>query len=120
MDFYGSRLTRHDILAGALCLLAGGALRAVIVHPREARTGKVPKAEAAYQDTPRHGQACITCRLFAATGPAKGTCTVVQGEVAARGWCAAYTPVLLTQSRDVRARSVAALNRSSTEKHART
>jgi len=63
----------------AVMLAALGALAS-----RDARAQqKMTKAEAAYQDEPKGILMCATCSLF--IRPAG--CKVVEGEVAASGWC---------------------------------
>lgn len=48
--------------------------------PTEAR---IDKTEAEYQDSPRGGARCERCTMF----EAPDACTLVEGEVEARGWC---------------------------------
>jgi hypothetical protein len=47
------------------------------------RLFRVSKAEAAYQDMPREGQACAGCRYF----HAPDVCDRVEGPVSPQGWC---------------------------------
>jgi hypothetical protein len=86
-----SQFTRHEILVGALRTLAGLMLFVLNAH-REAAAMKAQKEELAYQDRPKAGRSCASCRQFSATVAGKGTCAVVEGEVSANGWCAAYSP----------------------------
>ena len=86
------KFTRHEILVRALGALAGLALIALTGRPREAAAAKSQKADVAYQDKPKAGKSCASCRQFSPTAAGKGTCAVVEGEVSANGWCAAYSP----------------------------
>ena len=53
--------------------------------------GAMSKAEAAYQDEPKNGQACSACVHFQ---PASNTCKVVQGSISPKGWCNQFSPKL--------------------------
>ncbi len=72
--------------------------------------GKVPKAAAQYQDTPKNGQMCGMCKFYIAPGgkpgagmmgggagpgmmAQTGTCEVVEGSISPRGWCVLYAPI---------------------------
>jgi hypothetical protein len=49
-----------------------------------AQGGKVKKAQAKYQDTPKGNQNCAKCLHFVA---ADNSCKVVEGKVSPEGWC---------------------------------
>jgi hypothetical protein len=66
------------------CAAAAGILR-----PAAAKT---MKADFYYQDVPKNGKSCGTCRQFTATSADAGTCSVVEGDVKSSGWCLAYAP----------------------------
>ncbi|HEV7577997.1 MAG TPA: high-potential iron-sulfur protein [Caldimonas sp.] len=53
---------------------------------------KAAKADFFYQDKPKEGKTCATCRLFFAAEAGKGTCAVVEGDISATGWCMAHSP----------------------------
>ena len=95
-----SKFTRHEILVRALRTLAGLALLVLNAHPRDAAAAKAQKEEVAYQDRPKAGKSCASCRQFSPTAAGKGTCAVVEGEVSANGWCAAYSPSGAATSQD--------------------
>ena len=95
-----SKSTRHEVLVGTLRALAGFALLALIGQPREATAAKAQKEDVAYQDRPKGGKSCGSCRQFSPTAAGKGTCGVVEGEVSASGWCAAYSPGGTATSQD--------------------
>lgn len=76
----------------------------------EETSGKVPKSAAQYQDTPKNGQMCGTCKFYIAPGGkagagmmgggmgpgamnAPGTCQVVEGSISPRGWCVLYAAI---------------------------
>ena len=48
---------------------------------------KVPKPTVAYQDTPKWGQVCRTCRYW----EGDKTCRRVRGEISPAGWCMMFT-----------------------------
>jgi hypothetical protein len=95
-----AKFNRHEVLVRALRALAGFALLSLTGWPRDAAATKVQKEDVAYQDRPKGGQRCASCRQFSPTAAAKGTCAVVEGEVSASGWCAAYSPSGTNASQD--------------------
>jgi hypothetical protein len=86
------RFTRRHHLFGASRAIAALALLVVAGHPRKALAEKARKEDLAYQDQPMGDQRCALCRQFSPSAAGKGTCAVVEGEVSANGWCAAYSP----------------------------
>lgn len=54
---------------------------------RAQSVGKMSKAQAQYQDTPKGIQMCATCSLFDEPHHA---CKVVEGDISPDGWCKAY------------------------------
>ena len=87
-----TKFTRHEVLVGALRALAGAVLLALTGQPREAAAAKVQKEDVAYQDRPKGSKSCASCRQFSPTAAGKGTCSVVEGDISASGWCVAYSP----------------------------
>ena len=83
---------RRTVLRGVLAV--GCALCVPMVWAAESKTGvaqssnvaagKLGKAQAKYQEQPKGDQSCANCMNFVA---ATSTCTVVEGQVAANGWC---------------------------------
>jgi len=102
-----SKFTRHEVLVRALRALAGLSLLALTGQPREAAAAKAQKADVAYQDKPKAGKSCASCRQFSPTAAGKGSCAIVEGEVSASGWCSAYSPGGVTTSRNVAVPSTA-------------
>ena len=49
---------------------------------------KVPKNAVSYQDSPKNGQQCDACQYW----QGNNACSKVKGEIAAKGWCAMFTP----------------------------
>jgi hypothetical protein len=92
MEPDGSTVNRRAILAlGSRCLIAGTAA-VTVVAPQRAAAAKAKKADFFYQDRPKEGKSCATCRLFALAESGKGACAIVEGEVSPDGWCIAYSP----------------------------
>jgi len=80
---------REVIKLGAALPLGALAALPILGGSRAARAQKMPKAQAQYQDQPKNGQKCATCRFFIAGDNA---CQVVAGEIAPEAWCALYAP----------------------------
>jgi hypothetical protein len=79
-------LSRRAMLR-KLALGAGGAAVLGTTGSREAAAQtKVAQKLVAYQDTPHGAQRCDNCRQFE---PPSG-CKVVEGTIAAAGWCKVY------------------------------
>lgn len=87
-----SGITRHELLARGVRLLAGLSVVATLGDSREARAAKATKEDFSYQDSPKDGKSCSSCRLFTPVSTGKGTCAVIEGVVSADGWCRAYSP----------------------------
>lgn len=75
----------------ALVTLPAAAL-AALSAPGVADAAKGSKAQFKYQDTPKKGEKCATCRFYIASKKpkAKGACTLVAGPISPNGWCIAY------------------------------
>ena len=83
---------RRTVLRGVLA--AGCALCVPMVWAAESATGtaqssntaggKLGKTQAKYQEQPNGDQSCAICMKFIA---ATSSCTVVEGQVSANGWC---------------------------------
>jgi hypothetical protein len=87
-----SGITRHELLTRGVRLLAGLSVVATVGHSRGAHAAKAAKEDFSYQDSPKDGKSCSSCRLFTPASASKGTCAVVEGVVSADGWCRAYSP----------------------------
>ncbi len=85
-------ISRRTLLRGAV-VAAGLALASAFTacsHPEN--TGKLTKASVDYQDKPKDGEQCSSCRLFIASNTltANGTCQLVEGSISPQGWCIKY------------------------------
>ena len=132
MEGRPSQLTRHDVLVRALRVLAGLVVLAFSGRMREAAAAKALKEEAAYQDRPKDGKSCSSCRQFSPAAPGKGVCAVVEGEISVKGWCAAHSPrgaarlrdsaekAAITQARSNRVRIAAVPSTAQTEEGVHT
>lgn len=80
-------ISRRQVLtvaAAAGASVTGAA--AIIGISTAAQAAKVSQKIVKYQDTPKGEQRCETCVQF----EAPSTCKVVDGTVAAQGWCTVY------------------------------
>jgi hypothetical protein len=76
-------LSRRGVLRSAVTLLgAAGALLAAGLPA----IAKMAQKAAGYQATPKGDQSCANCALF----KAPDACTLVDGAIAAGGWCRFY------------------------------
>ena len=81
------KLSRRGILRN-FAVTAGGVavLGVTTLTSHEAKAAKVAQKIVGYQDTPKGAQQCDNCSQF----EAPASCKVVDGTVAATGWCKVY------------------------------
>ena len=75
--------SRRALMKSATTCVIGGVLAAVIATPVQA---KMTQKAAGYQATPKDNQSCANCALY----KAPASCTLVEGDVVANGWCRFY------------------------------
>ena len=84
-----AEISRRSMIR-SMALTAGGAaiLATTVIATRgaEAQAAKTPQKAVGYQDTPHGAQQCDNCKQFIAPS----SCKVVDGEIAATGWCKVY------------------------------
>lgn len=85
-------VTRRLGLIRGSHLLMGVAALVLAGKPGTAAAAKADKKDFFYRDKPNDGKSCSTCRLYSMTSSGQGTCAIVEGNVSATGWCAAYSP----------------------------
>ena len=81
-------LSRRNFLRGAA--IAGGsalALSTVLAATPAAAGMKLSQRAAGYQGNPKGAQSCATCKQFASPD----ACKIVDGKVAAAGWCSLWS-----------------------------
>jgi hypothetical protein len=66
--------------------MAAGTLATLALTTRPAAAGKISQAASQYQDTPKGDQRCDGCAFFTAPNG----CRLVDGVIAAAGWCKLY------------------------------
>jgi hypothetical protein len=92
MDHRHPESSRREALAQTVRIVVGTAAAvALTALPRPAHA-KAAKADFFYQDKPKEGKSCMSCRLFVAAEGGNGTCAVVEGVISPNGWCMAYSP----------------------------
>ena len=74
--------SRRQLMRVAVCAI-GGVVAAMTATPAQA---KMSQKVAEYQATPKDNQSCANCALYRA--PA--SCTLIDGNIAATGWCRFY------------------------------
>ena len=60
--------------------------------PLRGAAAKVSKLDVHYQDKPKDGKRCATCRQFTPAASGTRTCSLVEGDVSAEGRCLVYAP----------------------------
>ena len=72
-------------------LVLGVAAVVSVGNPPSAQSAKADKRDFFYQDKPKEGRSCASCRLFTPGDGGAGRCAIVDGDVSASGWCMAYS-----------------------------
>jgi len=87
--FHTLDLSRRRLLRNATIAIGAGALAAMtLIAPPAIAGAKFSQKMAQYQPTPKGAQNCGNCVQFEPTT----ACKVVDGQVAAAGWCMLYSP----------------------------
>jgi len=84
-------ISRRQAIVRSGQVAVRAAVAVMIVMPLAARA-KAAKSDFYYQERPKDGKTCATCRLFMMADASKGTCAIVDGEISSSGWCMAYSP----------------------------
>jgi len=91
MPISDDTLSRRGALRQCTRWLTLAAAAGIAQAPGPARAAKLPKEDIFYQDKPKDGKRCASCKLFQPAGTGKGNCAVVEGDVSPDGWCAAFS-----------------------------
>lgn len=92
MNFGDGPITRREGLAWASQWLVGVTALSVVGMPTRSGAAKAEKQDFFYQDKPKEGKSCSSCRLYSVNDLGKGQCAIVDGDVSPNGWCMAYSP----------------------------
>ena len=79
-------ISRRKVLTIAVGAVGTSGAAVVVGTSRSAQADKVSQQVVKYQDTPKGEQRCDNCVHF----EAPSTCKIVDGTVAAQGWCMVY------------------------------
>jgi hypothetical protein len=88
-------IDRRSAIANSLRLVAGVALGSTLGMSLASAADKLAKTAVQYEDVGKNsGKDCDDCTQFipGKTPSAKGTCKIVDGEIAPHGHCIAFTP----------------------------
>ena|SRR5579872_428758 len=80
-------VSRRSLLQGVALAAGAVAGTAAMLRTETARAGNMTQAAAKYQPKPQGDQSCANCALF----QPPTSCALVQGPVAANGWCKFYS-----------------------------
>ncbi len=75
------------IAAGAAGASVTGVAEIIGVSPAVAQAAKMSQKDVKYQDTPKGEQRCENCAQF----ETPSSCKMVDGIIAAQGWCMLFT-----------------------------
>ena len=78
-----AKLSRRGLFRGMAAVIAGAA---TLLTASGSAIAKMAQKAAGYQQKPNGDQSCANCALF----KAPDSCTLVDGAIAAAGWCRFY------------------------------
>lgn len=84
-DSRENSIARRQFLGRTTCLFVAAGLASGSLQKAKA-ADKYSKEDVSYQDTPKGDQSCANCKFW----DGEGGCEIVEGEVAAEGWCAVW------------------------------
>jgi hypothetical protein len=84
-------ISRRHCLAVAKTMLIGSALMGVVTKQSAFAASKADKRDFSYQEKPKDGKSCASCKMFSLAQGGVGTCAIVDGDVSPNGWCLAFT-----------------------------
>lgn len=87
-------ISRRQCLAISGQIMLGASVVPLFWWSSHAMAAKADKQDFLYQDSPKDGKSCGSCRMFSAFANGRGTCAIVAGDVQPNGWCLAYSPRL--------------------------
>ena len=88
MAFHELDITRRRFLRAATITTGAGIVLGAVAAGPACASAKFTQKMALYQPTPKGAQDCAHCALFEPSA----ACKVVDGTVAASGWCMLYSP----------------------------
>ena len=85
-----NNMTRRESIAGIVLLPS---LVGLLAAETTAVQAKGSQAQFKYQKTPNGNKMCSNCTFFipGKTADANGTCKIVDGDIAPKGYCIAYS-----------------------------
>lgn len=84
-------LSRRQCLALGQTLLLGSGIACLVSGQAALASTKADKRDFFYQDKPKDGKSCSSCRMFSISAGGGGMCAIVNGDVSPNGWCMAYS-----------------------------
>jgi hypothetical protein len=88
----GPTIFRRQCLALARIILIGSGVAGLVTQPSVRANAKADKRDFFYQEKPKDGKSCESCRMFSLATGGTGMCAIVDGNVSPKGWCLAYSP----------------------------
>lgn len=85
MSVYDPQVSRRHFLQAA-AVGGAAAIASTLVSAPAAAANKVPQKAVSYQTTPKGAQRCDNCAFW----QTPSACKLVDGEIAAGGWCSLY------------------------------
>ena len=85
MSVHAPEVSRRHFLQAA-AVGGAAAIASTLVSAPASAANKVPQKAVNYQTTPKGGQRCDNCALW----QAPASCKLVDGSIAAAGWCTLY------------------------------
>jgi hypothetical protein len=85
-------ISRRECLNLIRAVLLGSGIAAMQARQSVLAKSKADKRDFYYQEKPKDGKSCASCKMFSLANGSVGTCAIVDGDVSPNGWCLAYSP----------------------------
>ena len=92
MSYQKPDISRRHCLMFAKTMLIGTSVSSLLANHSVMASSKADKHDFFYQEKPKEGKSCASCKMFSTSSDGIGTCAIVDGMVSPNGWCLAFSP----------------------------
>ncbi len=92
MSYLKSKISRRQCLMFAKTVLIGSSVSSLVTTHSVLASSKADKRDFYYQEKPKDGKNCASCKMFSTSADGIGMCAIVDGVVSPNGWCLAFSP----------------------------
>ncbi len=92
MSYLKQKISRRQCLVLARTIVIGSSIGSVVSKNNVLASSKADKHDFYYQEKPKDGKNCASCKMYSTSADGNGMCSIVDGVVSPNGWCLAFTP----------------------------